>query len=411
MFKKQSSLLGMIGLLAVCCIVGVFAYWTQELLVHNQFEVASYDTKIEEEFRSPDNWLPGIETNKDVWIKNNSSIPVFTKVEIKQDWIRKENVLDVDGTVISPEKGEAFSLTFDVNGHKEYAAQIQWGTEVMLLASGEKSDVSLGLPIADTVADADGKWLLVSDVPDSEGKLLLYYIGTIAQNDRSPKLVDAVTMNPQVQPSVLVKKVTYNEQSGQWETTSILNKTGGYDCARYTMSISATTVQATKDAVKNVFGTAQDVSTVVEHLTDLAGDESTVSATENVKKLYFEEQNGKMVWNTEKGDSGNWFMDFANMVPGGEYKDGLKIENGSKKTYKLYMQAEVVEQTELQDQLLEKIQMTVSSCVWAAEDAGSETLDGTLTLQENFKNKGSADVFLRGSVGENWSYTEKMARL
>lgn len=75
------------------------------------------------------------------------------------------------------------------------------------------------------------------------------------------------------------------------------------------------------------------------------------------------------------------------------------------------MQAESVEQTELQDQLLEKIQMTVSSCVWAAEGAGSETLDGTLTLQENFKNKGSADVFLRVSVGENWSYTEKMARL
>lgn len=236
-------------------------------MVHNQFEVASYDIKIEEEFHSPDNWLPGIETNKDVWIKNNR----------------------------------------------------------------EKSDISLNLPIADTVADAEGKWLLVSDVPDSEGTLLLYYIGTIAKEDRSPKLVDAVTMNPPIQPSVLVKKVTFNEQTGQWETTSVLNKTGGYDCARYTMNISATTVQATKDAVKNVFGTAQDVSTVVEHLTELAGDESTASAAENVKKLCFEEQNGKMVWNAEKGDSGNWFMDFKNMVPGGAYKESLQIENGSKK--------------------------------------------------------------------------------
>ena len=58
----------------------------------------------------------------------------------------------------------------------------------------------------------------------------------------------------------------------------------------------------------------------------------------DVKKLYFEEQNGKMVWNNIRGDEGNWFMSFTNMVPGGQYEDQLNIENGSKKTYALYMQ-------------------------------------------------------------------------
>lgn len=95
MFEKKRNQLGLIGLFAVCCIVGVFAYWTQELLVHNQFEVASYDIKIEEEFHSPDNWLPGIETNKDVWIKNNrekSDADVFLRVSVGENWSYTEKM-------------------------------------------------------------------------------------------------------------------------------------------------------------------------------------------------------------------------------------------------------------------------------------------------------------------------------
>ena len=48
------------GLLALCVVGGVFAYWTQELLVHNEFKTARYDTKIEEEFVPPENWKPGV---------------------------------------------------------------------------------------------------------------------------------------------------------------------------------------------------------------------------------------------------------------------------------------------------------------------------------------------------------------
>lgn len=270
MFCKKRKVFGLAGLLVLCCIGGVFAYWTQEELIHNEFKVAKYDTKIEEEFKSPDDWLPGTETNKDVWIKNDSSIPIIVKVTIHQSWVRRENVLDVDGTIIPPEKGEYFSLTFQADGQKEYAAEINWGSDVMLLASGKTNQVSLDLPVADTVEDAKGRWLLVSDEPDSEGNLLLYYIGTIAENSASPKLVDAVTMNPKIRPSVLVKKTIYNKETAQWETSSVLNETGGYDCARYMMTISASTVQATKDAVIEVFNTAADKEEIVDYLAELA---------------------------------------------------------------------------------------------------------------------------------------------
>lgn len=84
-----------------------------------------------------------------------------------------------------------------------------------------------------------------------------------------------------------------------------------------------------------------------------------VYADAKVKKLYFEQQNGTMVWNADKGSNGNWFMSFTNMVPGESYQDSLVIENGSSKTYELYFQIVPLEQAELKDELLEKIQMTI----------------------------------------------------
>ena len=84
-----------------------------------------------------------------------------------------------------------------------------------------------------------------------------------------------------------------------------------------------------------------------------------VYADAKLKKLYFEQQNGTMVWNADKGSNGNWFMSFTNMVPGESYQDSLVIENGSSKTYELYFQIVPLEQAELKDELLEKIQMTI----------------------------------------------------
>ena len=84
-----------------------------------------------------------------------------------------------------------------------------------------------------------------------------------------------------------------------------------------------------------------------------------VYADAKVKKLYFEQQNGTNVWNADKGSNGNWFMSFTNMVPGESYQDSLVIENGSSKTYELYFQIVPLEQAELKDELLEKIQMTI----------------------------------------------------
>lgn len=107
------------------------------------------------------------------------------------------------------------------------------------------------------------------------------------------------------------------------------------------------------------------------------------------KKLYFEQQNGKMVWNNVRGDDGNWFMSFTNMVPGGQYTDQLKIENGSKKTYALYMQVIPIKQDKKKDELLELISMKIS--------LGTKTLYKGTASGKNYNNGNLQHVIFLGN--------------
>lgn len=272
MKKKKNRTYWIIGLVLLVCIGGVFAYWTQELLVHNEFKTARYETNLEEKFVSPDNWEPGQETNKDVWLTNTGTVPAFAKVRLHQEWVRTKNVKDQDGNIVLPAAGDKFPIYFTTKNGMEYAAKINWGENVVLLASGKKSSIDLGLNTVDQVEDAKGKWLLVSDVPDDNGDFLLYYIGIVEASGKSPLLVDSVTMNPQIQPAVIQKNTYYDESAKKWVTKLVRNSTYDYENAKYTLVITATTVQATADAVTEVFGTNDDNSSIVKYLAGHAKD-------------------------------------------------------------------------------------------------------------------------------------------
>lgn len=268
--QRRNKRYWLVGLAAVYCIGGVFAQWTQELLVNNEFRTAQYDTALEEEFVSPSDWLPGEQINKDVWVKNKGSVPVFAKLVIHQEWMRLKEVTDLEGNVIAPAAGEQIPLFFDGEQGKECAAQIKWGDQVMLLASGKNSELPLNLPVAERIEDAVGKWLLLDEQPDADGDYLLYYIGTIGAGETSPLVVDAVTMNPQIQPAILQKDTYYEKATKTWITTAKKNGTYDYECAEYTMLVTAVTVQATEDAVKEVFSETADSSAVVSYLASQA---------------------------------------------------------------------------------------------------------------------------------------------
>ena len=111
------------------------------------------------------------------------------------------------------------------------------------------------------------------------------------------------------------------------------------------------------------------------------GNVIPVHANAKDKKLYFQEQNGEMVWNNKKGSNGNWFMSFTNMVPGESYQDRLLIENGSKKTYDLYFQVVPLGQSKLKDELLEKIAMSITQDGKQIYKGNAIGESGTIDLQ------------------------------
>lgn len=374
MKKGRYKIFGLAALASVMLIGGTWAAWTQEEKARNEFMLGEYDTKLEEIFTPPENWVPGQEQEKVVKVTNPGDVPVMTKVVISQDWIRRETVYaatlseagDVLEVPVSPAEGEAFPLTFvGQDGIEEYAAIPKFNrNSVVLWENGKssKDSLGLGLEIVNNVDAAGGKWILMNEEPDANGEYTLYYVGIVDAKKETPTFLESVTLNPKLESTVTEKSsVRERLKDGTVKDVTLeqVNPIYGYDSATYTMNISAVTVQATQSAVEEIFGKQGDV------LDDLAQKiaKSDAFKSETVKTLKFDQINGKMVYapyRTEEGkEQGNWFMSFTDMMPGVTYQDELNIENASNRKYYLYTQVVPIAQDEVKDELLDLLQMKV----------------------------------------------------
>lgn len=370
MRKGKHAVLGLAALLSVAAIGGTWASWTQELKAGNEFMTGSYNTSLDETFESPTNWKPGERTEKAVQVTNKGTVDAMAKVVINQSW------------------EPSFPLTFQAqNGDTEYAAIPEFNkNNVVLLASGDADGAvdanRWGLQAVTRAEESKGKWLLLNEIPEGDnGSFTLYYMGVIEAGKSSPQLLDSVSMNSRITSSIVDKEYE-PEADGEGnytgkivlKTTSNDSQGTGYENGTYTMTINATTVQATQAAVQQVLGQGAEDAETLDYLVKNIAEEGVFEAKEP-KTLKFAETDGTMTYVPYRdGDGqveeGNWFMSFTNMVPGGIYRDRLNIENASNKTWKLYMKALPREQSALQDELLEKISMKV----WYTNPSGEEKL-------------------------------------
>lgn len=387
--KRRLPLIALGLLVVVILIVSSWAYWTQVLEANNEYATGIYQTKLVEDFVSPEDWEPGAETNKDVLVRNEGTVPVYVKAVINQQWIRTGNVTDGNGNIIPPAEGEAFGLSFETDSGLKYAALVKWGEDVVLLKSGATSErsLSLGLPTVDTAADAQGKWILLSETPDEDGNYTFYYIGVVEAEDDTPLLVDSVTMNPEIKAAITKKEYYYDEDTGAWECIYTTNSTYDYQQAKYTMGITAYTVQATESAIDEVFAAENGEYEIINEL-KFQGISGYNSEFEN--KLCFREVDGVMEYTTGK-DGDSMFMQFRDMLPGEDYTENLIITNESNKKFDLYMQVTPLEQNVLLDELLEFIEMDVyhnGQLIYSGTAMGKDYSSGCLH-----------DVVLLGSYG------------
>lgn len=407
--KKGKFVLFGLAVMAAAAVGVTWAAWAQVLRTGNEYMIPKYKTSLEERFRQPDDWQPGITTQKQVWVSNDlkgedgkteSGVPVIAKVEIHQSWIRRENVYekDKDGneTAVPPLAGEPLPIAFQTDeGGSQYAAVANFNKEnVVVLSSGmaKEEGLRLGLDYVDTPAEAKGKWLLVNEEPAEIGNYILYYMGIIQPGEDSPVFLESVTMNPLLENTIVTKDTYYEKTENGYKQVTVTNRNAkyGYDASRYTMDIKATTVQATKAAVEHTF-TDGFYETVIYYLANEIADPAVYDASGLEKKLTLVFNNKKkrmeyIPYRTEDGtEEGNWFMTFTDMVPGGIYKDRLLIENTTDfQSATIYMRIVPRLQDEIKDELLEKITMRVifqGEVLYEGKVTGAKYGEGA-TLQE-----------------------------
>ena len=382
--RKGKFVLFGLAILSAAAIGGTWAAWTSVIQTGNEYMIPQYKTSLEEKFNPPDDWQPGITTQKQVWVSNNvkdedgeSGVPAVAKVEIHQSWIRRQDIIKKDeagNDVVVKEAGEELPSTFeDDDKVLQYAAIPHFNADnVCVLSSGkaEAEGLRLGLPYVDSPAQAAGKWLLIDEEPTEIGTYTLYYIGVLAPGEDSPVFLESVTMNPLLENTLTEKHTTYQyaTESNSYKQITITNVNSkyGYDGCRYTMDIKATTVQATKDAVDHVFGQGVYDKEVIKHLAENVVDDGVYDHYDLAKTLSIVRDStgthlGYIPYRTEEGvEEGNWFMSFTDMLPGGTYLDRLNIENQTHSVrVKIFMRVKPRTQEPIKDELLERITMKV----------------------------------------------------
>ena len=243
---KKRAALGLAGLAAVAAIGGTWAYWNQNLSVDNEFKAGNFDSDIVEEFKPEEDWLPGETVEKVVSVKNSGNVDMAVMTKITQKWDGERMVFE------------------DAEGNEVYAAEVHWGDNVAVYEVSEAWPKREELGITKSVGsfdEADNMWVLTGVQEQEDDSLDLYFVYSdiVEEEGETPALLTSVTMSPFIQSDV-TDKVYEADENGALKVVDAVSSGFHYEDAQYTMTINAKTVQATFDAVKEVFGSALEIA-------------------------------------------------------------------------------------------------------------------------------------------------------
>ncbi len=249
---KNKKAVAIAGVAAVAVIGGSFAYFNQTLTVENPFDTSKYATELVETFNPEDgdNWQPGATVNKDVQVDNTGDYDVLVRVKFDESWTRKgEDAAYVTNTGIESKAKQADAA----DG----------------LVTGDYSIVQKNLLNSD-------KWFY------NKNDGYYYYLANLAAGASTGTFLDSVKLLDDADMGKFSVKKYYttaatkpaNDAIGTDATTQWKEYTGkmpaeakhtrtvsdleegkeGYADSDYKLTVTAQTVQASKDAVNSVFG-------------------------------------------------------------------------------------------------------------------------------------------------------------
>ncbi|MDE5831083.1 MAG: BsaA family SipW-dependent biofilm matrix protein [Clostridia bacterium] len=207
--KKPLIALALVALIGL--IGGTIAVFTSTVNIPNIFKAATYHTETEENFKSPNDWLPGTTTDKTVIAKNTGDVEVAVRVSYEESWVSR-------------------------NGADLPLVQNQGATNVTV------ADINF------TNID-NGHWI----EKEEDGKTYYYYYKRLAKNENTDSFIESVTFNEDVEVDMTCTKTTVDNK-----TTETCNSSGdGYDGGTYTLTIKVETVQY--DQYKSYWKTTAEI--------------------------------------------------------------------------------------------------------------------------------------------------------
>ena len=273
MKNKAKLIVTLSALITLAVIAGTFAYWNQTSTIENPFNTGRYGSTVIENFRPEDgaDWQPGAEINKDVLVENTGDQDMIVRVKLDEKWTRKgeENpyksvVAEPDGNVyqVLQEKEEDGLTDLDKSVvHKNFNSLSEnwidggdgWYYYKLNLKGGELTDRWLDSVTLD--ADTDmGKMETrhyVTASNDIESAVWVEYTASAGLPGYIDDTGNAVYAENEDTRPVLHNKV---------ETTYALDGEDkpilGYSDSDFILSITVQTVQATAEALEEVFGSS-----------------------------------------------------------------------------------------------------------------------------------------------------------
>lgn len=278
---KKRKLIALGGVIAVAGIGGTMAYFNQTLSVDNMLDTGKYDTELVEKFTPPsDEWEPGAEVDKLVNVKNTGDYPVVVRVKFDEEWTRNGEVFAKASTADEPMALENLENVNDVRYNKlEIVGQLD---DTDGTVENDNSVVHKNI-----LAGEGTKW--VYNPYDG----YYYYTETIPTGGTSDPILNSIQLCENVDMGKYEEKKYYSttdaadqkyltdqdwtefakHEDGSYYTTKEMKealKDGdfiyfmksntsqiegleGYSNADYTLTVTAQTVQATKNAI-SVFG-------------------------------------------------------------------------------------------------------------------------------------------------------------
>lgn len=268
----NKKIIGSLGLASVALVGGTFAYFTQTSTIDNPFDTASYSTVVTEDFKPEDGdkWEPGTEVNKDLYVDNTGDRDVVVRVKFQDIWTRNGADLNTRLTDLTDNAGNKLAMLpphqlDPEDGETEGDNSVVWkyfaeGTEDNWFYNQDdgyfyyKHNLQPGT--------STGKFLdsVKLDKDTDMGRFMTQFYWSNADSKPATSKIHQEMLNNGwiqlgvAQPAANAEVIAPDGSKFTAAITTPEEGKLGYSSAEYTLRITIESVQATDEAVFNVFG-------------------------------------------------------------------------------------------------------------------------------------------------------------